>query len=161
MNGVAQSNLDSSSRPGSARSSNSGDAQQAAPARVPSHTHSLSNLSSSLRVGSFSMDSSLGEQAIFPASPVKGSRADARLTTGRTAASETEMALMAKGVATVYDPTEEAAAVRPNGPKDGALPRAKVDLGNMLAFLTQPVGRGQGPVMCYIERDKGTLKADT
>jgi hypothetical protein len=92
--------------------------------------------------------------------------------------SAAERNLVAKGLATVYDPSEDAEAtagssstaaaeqeievVRPGGTSAGSsakllqqgVPKAKLDLSDMAAFLTRP-GPKAGALLCFIERDKG------
>jgi hypothetical protein len=88
---------------------------------------------------------------------------------------------VAKGLATVYDPSQddEAAAgssraagaasqeievVRPGGISAGnsakllqqGVPKAALDLSDMAAFLTRP-GPKNGALLCFIERDKGGM----
>lgn len=96
--------------------------------------------------------------------------------------SAAERNLVAKGLATVYDPSEDAEAsagcssraaetagqeievVRPGGISAGnstkllqqGVPRAALDLSDMAAFLTRP-GPKTGAQLCFIERDKGGM----
>eukprot|EP00877_Chromochloris_zofingiensis_P001064 jgi/Chrzof1/10959/Cz05g18210.t1 len=71
-------------------------------------------------------------------------------------ASDAEKNLLAKGLATVYDPTEDDDAhqgrSRPASARHGAMP-ARLEINDLAAFLTQP-GPKSGPVLCYIEREK-------
>lgn len=77
-------------------------------------------------------------------------------------------------MATVYDPSqdlgaagaeveEQLAVVRPSVVSAGssakmiqAVPAARLDLSDMAAFLVRP-GPRAGPVLCFIERDKGGM----
>jgi hypothetical protein len=83
-----------------------------------------------------------------------------------------EKSLLAKGVATVYDPTDDeeietieeadsAVRVQPGSSSSSrdtvqGIPTSKLDLSSMSRFLLSP-GPQAGPVQCFIERDKGSM----
>jgi hypothetical protein len=82
--------------------------------------------------------------------------------------SEAERHLMAKGLATVYDPTEPEEPGRRSGSDPTAsssnssgkprvskgAPVVRPDISNLPGFLVTPGVRG-GQIQCYIDREKG------
>ena len=81
--------------------------------------------------------------------------------------SEAERHLLAKGLATVYDPTEPEAPQRRSGSDPASsssssgkprvskgAPVVRPDISNLAAFLVTPGVKG-GQIQCYIDREKG------
>ncbi|KAF6253031.1 tubby C-terminal-like domain-containing protein [Scenedesmus sp. NREL 46B-D3] len=181
LGGVAQSNVSAvavvqvSSRPttpGSTRTT--GLAAAAVSSGIASPTAAQAGLGpgSLGRAVPRSSNSSFGDASLASSpGPWSGS--------GLRPSSAAERNLVAKGLATVYDPSEDAAAaagsssaadaaaqelgvVRPGNISAGVgakllqqgVPKARLDLSDMPAFLTRP-GPKAGALLCFIERDKG------
>ncbi|WIA09331.1 hypothetical protein OEZ85_008738 [Tetradesmus obliquus] len=186
LGGVAQNNdgavaivqISSSmpNTPGSTRAAGLAAAAVSSGFASPTAAQAAAGSGSFGRAVSGSSNSSMAETSLTSSQPRPWSGS------GLRPSSAAERNLVAKGLATVYDPSEDAEAsagcssraaetagqeievVRPGGISAGnstkllqqGVPRAALDLSDMAAFLTRP-GPKTGALLCFIERDKGGM----